>query len=119
MNAEKVRELIGQGLERDKTGAYSVQNVLDLVEAHQAELIVLKDSVAVWNVLDKPQTRTAHIWIVAGDLDELESGALPHIISKSRELGATKLTVSGRRGWIRVLRKYGMTEASTAGVMDL
>ena len=119
MNIERVRELIGQGLDRDKTGSYSVQDVLELVEHRQAELIILKDSVAIWNVMDKPQARTAHIWIVAGDLDELESVALPRIIDKSRELGATKLTVSGRRGWIRVLRKYGMEEASTAGVMDL
>lgn len=117
MTPDKVRELIGDALEYDPS--YSVDDILQEVEQHRAEMVVLDNSLTVSNVIDKPQARQFHIWIAAGDLDELEGEIYPFLEQRAKELGCSVMTISGRRGWVRVLRKHGFEEAATVGVKRL
>lgn len=117
MTSEKIRELIGDALEYDPS--YSVQDIIDQVGEQRAELWATDNSIAVTNVMDKPNARQFHIWIAAGDLIELMNEIYPHLEQRARELGCGIMTISGRRGWIRKLKPNGFEEAATVGVKRL
>ena len=117
MNRETVEKLIADALEYDKT--YSVQSVIDEVNAGRAEIWLTDNSIALTNVMDKPNARICHIWIAAGDLDELMPEIYPALEDRARQVGCALLTISGRRGWIRALKPNGFNEVATVGVKEL
>jgi len=117
MNAELARELIGKALEYDPS--YSVDDVLGEVGEHHAELGYSENSLVVTNIIDRPQARVFHIWIAAGDLDELMDEIYPNLEARAREFGCTAISISGRRGWIRKLKPHGFDEVATVGVKEL
>lgn len=117
MNRAEVERLIADALEYDP--AYDVSDVLSEVEEYRAELITAEKSLVVWNILDKPNVRQFHIWIAAGDLEELMSIVYPVLEVRAMELRCDVMTISGRRGWIRKLKPHGFEEAATVGVKKL
>ena len=117
MNRETVEKLIDDALKHDP--AYNVEDVLSEVEEYRAELIAAERSLVVWNILEKPNARQFHIWIAAGDLEELMSLVYPVLEVRAMELGCDVMTISGRRGWIRKLKPHGFKEAATVGVKTL
>lgn len=53
-----------------------------------------------------PSPRTIHAWLAGGDLQELIS-LVPGLEAYARALGCRYATVSGRKGWDRVLKPLG------------
>jgi hypothetical protein len=117
MTGDQVKELIADALEYDPS--YSVEAVLNEVSEHRAELWIRERSIAITNVMEKPNVRQFHIWIVAGDLEELMNEIYPHLEHRARGLGCGIMTVSGRRGWIRKLKPHGFEEVATVGTKVL
>lgn len=53
-----------------------------------------------------------NIFLAGGDLDELVEEMLPEIEAWARRKGCTGITVSGRKGWARVLKDHGYGDPS-------
>jgi hypothetical protein len=117
MNRAEIERMIGEALEYDPS--YGVEDVLAEVTERRAELWLGEESIAVTNIIDKPKVRQFHIWIAAGNLVELMDEVYPQIEARAREFGCTVITISGRRGWIRALKKEGFGEVATVGVKEL
>lgn len=69
-----------------------------------------KQSAAVTEVHQFPQARFFHIFLAGGDLDELRS-MVPTWQSFAAFAGCSRLTICGRRGWERALKKQGWKAA--------
>lgn len=117
MKPEKIRELIQSALDYDPS--YSVDDVLRDVIAGNAKIWMTEESLAIATFSETPQVKRCHIWIAAGNLDELMGEIYPQIEEAATELGVSVMTISGRRGWIRTLKPQGFNETAAVAVKRL
>ena len=72
----------------------------------------------VTEIIDAPQKRYLHCFVVAGELPgvmELQEQVVRHALTNSCEF----MTTTGRVGWERVLPGYGWKKAHTVMTYDL
>ena len=112
MTEDRIRELIQKALDRHHEGR-SADEVLADIEAGHAFPFYGKDSVLIATLHDEPAGLRAHGWVAAGKLSELMGTLGPFAIAWAREMGARLITIEGRRGWARVMkRRMGFEELS-------
>lgn len=72
------------------------------------------DSVVITEVLDTPRIRILHVWLTAGNMDELRD-LFPRIVEWGKHVGCERAQGIGRRGWARsfLTREQGWSEAGT------
>ena len=102
MGSEQVLALIQQALDADPGGGLTVAQVLDERAHGRADFWVGEKSVAVCGMQRPLGLREYHVWLAAGDLDELrkmEAAATTYAI----EQGCERIVVHGRKGWKRAL----------------
>jgi hypothetical protein len=76
------------------------------------------NSVALTEVIEYPQQKHYHVFAAGGDLSEIVE-TIPLVEQAARDAGCCKLTITGRRGWVRALEKHGWTEDFTTCVRSL
>lgn len=64
-------------------------------------------SVMLTRTVLEPEKVSVHIFLAAGDMEELIHALLPPAERWARSLGATEMTLAGRRGWARALQEFG------------
>ena len=106
MEWAEVCELLQRALD-EGGNMHSLQDVLDRVEAKTARLWVGRESVAVVEILDAPPRKVCHVWLAAGDIEEIVNEMEPACAEWSRGEGCSALRISGRNGWRRVLKPKG------------
>ena len=50
-----------------------------------------------------------HVWLAGGDMQELLS-MIPGMAAWGRSMGCEWASVNGRRGWARILKRFGFEE---------
>lgn len=93
-----------RAIERD--GGYTLGDVLRAVQEERAQWWESDGAVIVSQVHDEPRRRVVHLWFAAGDLEEVIqlSG---RVQDWARSIGCTRATLTGRKGWMRVLESEG------------
>jgi hypothetical protein len=76
------------------------------------------NSAALTEVIEYPQQKHYHVFAAGGDLGEIVE-TIPLVEQAARDAGCCKLTITGRRGWVRSLEKHGWQEAFTTCVRSL
>ncbi len=66
----------------------------------------LPNAVIIAELSTYPQHKVYHIFIAAGDLDEILDYQ-PRLHEEAKLRGASYLTLAGRKGWERVLKEHG------------
>jgi len=87
-------------------GTHDLADVLQQLEDNEAQLWESENAVIVTEIHLTPRMRVLHFWLATGDLEEviqLSNVALDWGVSK----GCSMATLSGRRGWERVLASEG------------
>jgi len=87
-------------------GTHTIEDVLDQIRRGTAQIWTNEDACIVSEVHDYPRKRVLNFW--------LATGALPAVIALSREVlawgkrnGCESATLTGRRGWEKVLATEG------------
>jgi hypothetical protein len=105
--------LIARAVERQSD--YTLGDVRALLDTADAQLWVARDKgvmigAVVTKVYDFPQGRTVQVWLCGGsDFDSWGIAILVVIEGWAREIGASKVRIAGRKGWVRMLRDYEQT----------
>src|SRR5690349_17928534 len=102
-------KLIGQIEEALAYGGHT-HSLNDLVTAcmsGDAQIHLGRESVAFTEIVSYPRARALHVWLVAGDLDELFGPILERVEAAAQHYGCDRLTLVGRRGWERAAAKIG------------
>jgi len=96
-----------------------VRNWLDQLDKHRPDLEAAMEhnlrlwhtekSIALTEVIEYPRQKHYHVFAAGGDLDDIVA-TIPQIEQAARDAGCCKLTISGRRGWVRALVPQGWTE---------
>jgi hypothetical protein len=65
-----------------------------------------EDTIAITEVVLFPRKKTLHCFLAGGQLRRVIE-MMPSAIAWGQAQGCTAFTIAGRKGWIRVLSKYG------------
>lgn len=86
--------------------AFMFDDVVQRVLSGNATMYPLDTSVVIMECTQYPQFKVYHGFIAAGDLDEI-MGLQPTLEADAKKLGCEYLTLSGRHGWVRALKRNG------------
>ena len=102
------RELIPGLMKALKMGAqtHSIADVVDMIDKGDAQLHGCEDAVIITQVYDEPQAKVLHFWLATGELEPVIE--LSHRVTAwGKEIGCTRATLAGRKGWEKVLAADG------------
>ena len=90
-------------------GTHTIEDVEDAINGGRMGLIALERSAFVIEVHAYPRLRALHIFLAGGDLDELRS-CDARMDATAKALGCSRITIAGRRGFVRTLKDLGYRE---------
>jgi hypothetical protein len=99
---------------------HTVEDVLQMVERGDANIFVDMSGPAaiVAEIHEFPRKKHVHIWLAAGELNAVIMLAR-QVYAWGREKGCTKATLSGRKGWTRVLEAEGWKPSQVVMERDI
>ena len=96
---ERLRHHVAAALEFSG-GTHTVEDVAEGVRAGRFQFWPGRDSAVVTEIIVYPQLKDLHFFLDGGDLDELRL-MQPLIESWGKEMGCSRVSLAGRRGWER------------------
>lgn len=87
-------------------GTHTYQDVVDAILVGKMQLWPAPDACAVTEIVSYPQTKHCHIFLAAGNLDTILDGQ-DSVIAWAKAQGCSRITLSGRMGWSKVLKNRG------------
>jgi hypothetical protein len=102
LSPDRLRELLTPALE-----GVPWEHVVRDIEANEAQVWIEGGSAMVtelWNRDDKPDC--LHVWLAGGNLKDLLT-LRPKVEEQARAWGFNRITIAGRLGWDRVLKRFG------------
>lgn len=100
-----------KGIERaaeHALGQYTFDDVVDAVLAGQWNVLVISQGQSIL-VTERPSNRQLHIVIASGKLADICDG-VRSLKGLATIGGYNRVTIAGRRGWLRALEAEGMKE---------
>lgn len=88
-------------------GAYTFDHVCARVLSGDLDMYELPNSVLLCETFDAPNLRSYHVYIAAGDLDEIIEFQRDQLVKEARMRRCSKLSFGGREGWKRALKDEG------------
>ncbi|ANN76814.1 hypothetical protein BAU07_06525 [Bordetella flabilis] len=85
-------------------GTHTLSDIEDGVEAGHFQLWPGKRAVIVTEIVVYPRLKACQFFLAGGDLDELKE-MVPCVEAWAKDLGCTRMTLAGRRGWERSFLK--------------
>lgn len=102
----------------DAGNTHTPADVRAAIEADEAQLWIGEHSAGVTEVLTYPRCKVLHIWLVAGELNEI-ARAREALDGFARMAGCKRVSLTGRPGWQRALRGHGYTISGVNLARDL
>ena len=100
---ERLRHHMAAALEYSG-GTHKVEDIAEGIRRGQFQLWPGKNSVVVTEIIVYPQLKDLHYFLAGGDLDELRL-MRPIIESWGKEIGCSRVSLAGRKGWERTFLK--------------
>jgi hypothetical protein len=100
---ERLRHHVAAALEYSG-GTHKVEDIAEGIRRGQFQLWPSKNSVVVTEIIVYPQLKDLHYFLAGGDLDELRL-MRPIIESWGKEIGCSRVSLAGRKGWERTFLK--------------
>lgn len=82
-------------------GTHSFEDIAAGVLSGRFQLWPAAKSVVVTEIVVYPKLKDLHIFLAGGDLEELK-GMQPSVEAWGAQLGCSRVTLTGRKGWVRV-----------------
>ena len=100
-------------------GTHTLNDLADGVASGGFQLWAGQTAVVLTEIITYPQSRTLHYFLAGGKMPELMK-MQPDIEAWARQLGCNRITLAGRRGWLRsFLKDEGYAEKWTVMAKDI
>ena len=93
-------------------GTHDFDDVVVMVMQGKLRLWAMPKSVMLTEIVDFPRERHYHMFLGGGDLEEILA-MHPQVEKAALDAGCVKLSVTGRRGWVKALIPHGWEEKHT------
>lgn len=109
-------KLHGQLLDALATGGHThtVQDIIDACLSGDSQMHQGERSLAITEIIDHPRARVLHVWMAAGDMEELFDALYPRVEAFARFHGCDRITMVGRIGWQRAAKRIGFQDTHVA-----
>lgn len=87
-------------------GTHDFESVRDAIIAGTMQLWPAKNSAAVTEIVEYARKTIINVFLAGGDLDEIARN-IDAVAAWGKAQGCDSMTMSGRKGWLRVLDKHG------------
>ena len=87
-------------------GTHDIADVLEMVRRGTAQMWQAGEACIVSEVRDFPKARVLHFWLATGELDAVIALSRD-VLAWGKANGCVSATLSGRRGWEKVLAAEG------------
>lgn len=111
IDMEKVRGWIADALEYSG-GTHTVDDVLDRILTGHLQLWPGERGCAVTELVVYPRKKVLHVFLAAGEMEQIID-MIDSAIAWGKSQGCTSMTIAGRKGWERVLARYGYKPVMT------
>jgi len=116
MNLERIHHL--QCALNKSGGKHKIEEVIYDIQRGHAQLWETDNATVVTQVSDYGDFLSLNVWLAGGRLDSV-LGLLEAAEDFARDNGCSRIEVTGRRGWKRVLEDHGFAEESVTLTKDL
>lgn len=111
------QDLIEEALAYQAT--HTIEDVESMVAEGDAQLWLGERSAAVSEIICFPRAKVLHLWLCAGDMEEITEIMLPKAEAFAVAEGCSRLTTAGRKGWDRVMSRHGFTPVASVCAKDI
>jgi len=114
---KQYRPLIEAALEYSN-GTHNFTDIAKGIMEKRYQLWAMPNSCMITEFHNFPRKRVAHVFLAAGDISELAPAA-ERFIEFAKANQCVRVTVSGRKGWEKVLEYVGITDKTVILGKDL
>lgn len=93
-------------------GTHTFEDVVDGVTSGRMQLWPAERGCAVTEIVVYPKKRVLHVFLAGGEMETIVS-MIDSATEWGKAQGCTSMTISGRRGWERVLGRHGYKPVMT------
>ena len=111
VNLETYRKWIEAALEYSG-GTHNFDDIADGIRSGHMQIWPTDKACAVTEIALYPRKKVLHVFLAAGDLDQI-TDAIDAVADWGKAQGCESLTMNGRHGWQRVLKKRGWASTMT------
>ena len=90
-------------------GTHDFDDIVDAIYSGRMQLWPAENSALVTEIIVYPRKKVLHIFLGGGELQEI-LGMHDSVIEWAKLQGCEALTVAGRAGWSKPLKKHGWSE---------
>lgn len=87
-------------------GQHDFDSVRAAIEAGTMQLWPAEKSAAVTEIVEYARKTVINVFLAGGDLEEIARG-IDTVAAWGKAQGCDSMTISGRKGWLKVLGAYG------------
>lgn len=110
VDLERWREPVTKALREGGERALGFEDIVLGVRKRWFKAWTLGESLMITEVIVSPRVRGLHVFVSCGDLNEIRE-LIPAIEEFARQAGCTMTGATGRKGWLRVLARFGYAPA--------
>lgn len=99
-------------------GTHTFDDIVAMVMTNKVMFFSFDECFTVMEKIDYPQYSTFHCFLAGGNLEAV-LGIIPQMRAVGQVLGCKYLSMSGRKGWSKVLESQGWQYVSTAMFVEL
>lgn len=111
------RKYIEDALEYTK-GTHTLEDIWNGVVRGDFQFWPGDKSAVITEIQIYPQTKVMHIFLAGGDLEELLQME-KSVRAYAQTIGCNSMSISGRRGWVRIFERDGWKEVCTTIAKEL
>lgn len=111
------RKYIEDALEYTK-GTHTLEDIWNGVVRGDFQFWPGEKSAIITEIQIYPQTKVMHIFLAGGDLEELLQME-KSVRAYAQTIGCNSMSISGRRGWLRIFERDGWKEVCTTIAKEL
>lgn len=111
------RKYIEDALEYTK-GTHTLEDIWYGIVQGDFQFWPGEKSAVVTEIQIYPQTKVMHIFLAGGDLEELLQME-KSVRAYAKTIGCNSMSISGRRGWVRIFERDGWKEVCTTIAKEL
>lgn len=111
------RKYIEDALEYTK-GTHTLDDIWNGVVRGDFQFWPGDKSAVITEIQIYPQTKVMHIFLAGGDLEELLQME-KSVRAYAQTIGCNSMSISGRRGWLRIFERDGWKEVCTTIAKEL
>lgn len=106
---ERCRPWIEAALERSG-GTHIFNDIVDAVIEGRMQFWPAQDACAITEVIVFPRKKVLHVFLAGGKLETIVD-MNDSAVQWAKAIGCDGMSIAGRKGWVKVLKKKGWTES--------